>query len=142
MESFSLGAGLAALAFWGFIATVVVAGIWNDIRKRESQQETIRRVIESGRSLDEAMMDKLLAQGGGGPERLDRGFKVTGLILLPASVGLALLGWVLGMQKPNALLPLLGVAGLVACVGVGFLAAAAVARRWYVQDNEADTNEI
>ena len=26
MQSFSLGAGLAALAFWGFIASVVVAG--------------------------------------------------------------------------------------------------------------------
>ena len=61
MQSFTLGAGLAALAFWGFIATVVVAGIWYDIRKREAQQETLRRMFESGRPMDDALMDKLLA---------------------------------------------------------------------------------
>ena len=48
MQSFSLGAGLAALAFWGFIASVVVAGIWYDIRKRDAQHETVRRIVESG----------------------------------------------------------------------------------------------
>ena len=34
MQGLTLGAGLASLAFWGFIASVVVAGIWFDIRKR------------------------------------------------------------------------------------------------------------
>ena len=142
MQDFSLGAGLAALAFWGFIAAVVVAGIWYDIRKKESQQETIRRLIESGQPLDEGMMDKLLSQSEDGSDRLDRGFKVTGLILLPTAVGLAILGWVLGMEHANAFLPLMGVAGLVGCIGIGFFIAAAVASRWYVQDNDSGPNEI
>lgn len=142
MQSFSLGAGLAAMAFWGFIAAVVVAGIWYDIRKREAQQETVRRLIESGQAIDDKIMDKLLSQGDDGSDRLDRGFKVTGIILLPVAVGLAVLGTVLGMEHANARLPLYGVAGLVACVGVGFFIAAAVARRWYVQDNGTDNNEI
>ena len=34
-------AGLGAFGFWLFIAAVVVAGIWFDARKRESQQETL-----------------------------------------------------------------------------------------------------
>ena len=42
MQGFRSGAGLAALAFWGFIATVVVAGTWNDILMREAQHETVR----------------------------------------------------------------------------------------------------
>ncbi len=35
-----LGAGLSALAFWGFIAAVVVAGIWYSVRERQAQYET------------------------------------------------------------------------------------------------------
>ena len=72
MQSFTLGAGLAALAFWGFIASVVVAGIWYDIRKKEAQQETIRRLFESGQKIDDTKMDKLLSLGADKTDRLDR----------------------------------------------------------------------
>ena len=134
MQSFSLGAGLAALAFWGFIASVVVAGIWYDIRKKEAQQETIRRLFESGQKIDDAKMDKLLSIGADKTDRLDRAFSITGMILLPAAVGLVVLGKVLGIQVPEAYLPLMGAAGLVACLGIGFFIAAAVAKRWYTED--------
>ena len=52
-----IGGGLAALAFWGFIGSIVVAGIWYGIREREAQHETFRRVIESGQPVDQALMD-------------------------------------------------------------------------------------
>jgi hypothetical protein len=138
MQSFSLGAGLAALAFWGFIAAVVVAGIWYDIRKRESQQETIRRIVESGKPIDDMVMNRLLSAGKSGAERLDRAFALTAWILLPAAVGLAIFGLLLGLEFTQAKMPLLGAAALVACVGVGFLGAARFARRWYVSDNDHD----
>ena len=141
MQGFSLGAGLAALAFWGFISSVVVAGIWYDIRKREAQQETIRRLFESGRDIDPAMMDRLLSSGGDKADRLDRAFKMTGWILLPAAVGLLVLGLVLGIQVPDARLPLMGVSGLVACLGLGFLATANMAKRWYDDDGK-DRSEV
>ena len=99
MQGFSLGAGLAALAFWGFLASIIVAGIWNDIRKREAQQETLRRLLESGQPIDEALMDKLLSLGGGKRQRLDRDFKMVAFIVLPAAVGLAILGLVLGVVR-------------------------------------------
>jgi hypothetical protein len=142
MQSFTLGAGLAALAFWGFLAVVVVAGIWYDIRKKESQQETIRRLFESGQPVDEKLMDKLMSHTGETGERLDRAFKLTGVILLPAAVGLALLGMVLGLQSPEAKLPLLGVSGLVGCLGLGFLVASRMARRWYESDEESEYNSV
>ena len=62
---------------------------------------------------------------------------MTGVILLPVSVGLAILGKVLGMQFPDTYLPLMGVAGLVACIGIGFFIAAAVAKRWYTEDENS-----
>jgi hypothetical protein len=142
MQSFTLGAGLAALAFWGFLAVVVVGGIWYDIRKKESQQETIRRLFESGQPVDEKLMDKLMSHAGDKGERLDRAFKLTGVILLPAAVGLALLGLVLGLQAPEAKLPLLGVSGLVGCLGLGFLGASRMARRWYESDDDSDLSSL
>ena len=142
MQSFTLGAGLAALAFWGFIASVVVAGIWFDIRKREAQHETVRRIVESGKPIDEELMDKLLSLGSGKTDRLDRTFKITGLIMLPAAVGLAIFGMILGTQYPQTQLPLLGASALVGCIGVGFLVTANIARRWYVADNESSSNLI
>ena len=142
MQDFSLGAGLAALAFWGFIAAVVVAGIWYDIRKKESQQETIRRLVESGQPIDQELMDRLLSRDGEKADRLDRNFQLVGLILLPVAVGLAQLGYVLGLQNADARLPLFGVAALVACVGFGFFVASAVARRWYEEDAGTGPSEV
>ena len=142
MQSFTLGAGLAALAFWGFIAAVVVAGIWYDIRKREAQHETVRRLVESGQPLDGEVLEKLLAKSSGGEFRPDRDFKLVGMILLPTAVGLAVLGTVLGMQFPDARLPLLGVAGLVLCIGLGFLLTASMASRWYGDNDEDRMNRL
>ncbi len=135
MQGFSLGAGLASLAFWGFLASILVAGIWYDSRKRESQHETVRRLLESGQPIDDAMMDKLLSLSGDKRERLDRNFKVVALIMLPAAVGLAILGLVLGLQEARVTLPLLGVSALVACIGLGFLGASKMAARWYREDS-------
>ena len=142
MQSFSLGAGLAALAFWGFIASVVVAGIWYDIRKRDAQHETVRRIIESGKPIDDALMDKLLSLGGDKADRLDRTFKITAYILIPIAVGLALLGLIMGMQYPDTKLPLLGVGVLVGCLGLGFMVAARIARGWYVSEDDSTGNRL
>lgn len=142
MQSFSLGAGLAALAFWGFLAAVVVAGIWYDIRKREAQQETIRRIVESGQPIDEKVMNRLLSADKAGSERLDRVFALTAMIVLPAAFGLAFLALVLGQAYAEAVLPILGAAALVACVGLGFFIAARFARRWHDADNGPDQREI
>ena len=51
MEAISLGAGLAALGFWLFIAVVVIGGIWDGARKREAKHESLRRIIESGQQV-------------------------------------------------------------------------------------------
>ena len=142
MQGFTLGAGLASLAFWGFIASVVVAGIWFDIRKREAQHETVRRIVESGKPIDEELMDKLLSLGSGKSQRLDRSFKITGLIMLPVSAGLVIFGMIMGTAYPQVQLPLLAAAALVACIGLGFLLTANIAGRWYKSDQDSSSNVI
>jgi len=140
MEQFGLGAGLAALAFWGFLGSIIVGGIWYAVRERDAQHETVRRLVESGQPIDNELVDKLLALSGGRNKRLDRDFRLTAWIVLATAVGLAIFGLVLGYQFPVWQTPILGVAALVACVGLGFLMAAKVAARWYAVEGDSAFN--
>ena len=134
MQGISTGAGLAAMAFWGFVAVIVVAGIWYEIRRREAQHETVRRLIDSGQPLDQALADRIVSLSGGGRRYLERDLMAYGLVVLFAAPGLALLGLFVGWQYPPAMLPILGAAALVGCVGVGLMVTARVVVRWHRQD--------
>jgi len=140
MQGFSLGAGLAALAFWGFIASVVVGGMWYAIRERDAQHETVRRLMESGQPLDNGLVDKLLALSGEQNKRLDRDFLLGGWVVLGVGAGVAVFGLILGTQFPASKLPLLGVAALVTCIGLGLLVASKIAERFYSQDHNTASN--
>ncbi len=137
MESFGLGGGLAALAFWGFVAAVSVGGIWDGIRKREAEHETVRRLIESGQPIDQELLKKLSLVGDDGQKRPDRMFFLAGLWILPVAVGLGLFGLILGASTPKVVAPLLGVSALLVCVGLGFLAASKVVKRWYPAEGDS-----
>ncbi|MBT8081967.1 MAG: hypothetical protein KJP08_03830 [Gammaproteobacteria bacterium] len=115
--------GLAAFGFWMFIAAATVGGIWDGVRKRDAEHETLRRMIESGKQPDPELMDKLL----GNKKDPARDLKVAGLIVIFVAPGLALMGWLIGLQNTDAFHALLGVAGLVAFVGIGLLTAS-----WYL----------
>ena len=121
--------GLGSLGFWLFVAAAVLGGIWSDIRKRESQQETLRRLVESGRDIDAALIAKILSSGQS--ETLGRDLRIGGFVVIAAAAGLALLGWFVSATSEDALMPLLGVAALVGCVGIGLLAAAGLVERKY-----------
>ena len=125
--------GYGALGFWLFLAAVVVAGIWFDARKRESDQETLRRIVESGQRLDQAAIDKIL-KAGSGSNRVDRDLKVGGLITLAVAPGLFVLGYFLSRLEEQLMDVMLGVGLLVACVGIGLLAAGKMSERWYNDD--------
>ena len=114
--------GLAALGFWLFIGAASVAGIWDGVRKREAEHETLRRIIESGKQPDQQLMDKLL----GTNKAPERDLKVGGMITMSVAPGLVMLGWFVG---DDALMPLIGVAGLVAFIGIGLLVAASFMKK-------------
>ncbi|MCY6381972.1 hypothetical protein [Hoeflea prorocentri] len=125
-----VGAGLAALGFWFFIAAVIIAGIWYDIAKRRTQHETLRRIVESGQAIDEDVLDKVLASTTGGGARLERELMVYGLISLFVAPGIAVLAWLVSLQYAPAFYPILGAAFLVGFAAFGLIASARyVARR-------------
>ena len=119
---------LGALGFWIFIAAVVVAGIWFDARKREIQQETLRRIVESGKEIDAAMLDKLIAAGKG-DSRPDQDLKTSGVIMISIAPGLAIMGWFMSALAEPLLKILLGAAFLVAFIGIGMMVAGKVSER-------------
>jgi hypothetical protein len=119
MDGSGIGAGLGALGFWGFLTACVWLAVWNRIRRREAQHETLRRLLESGQPVDKALLTRLV----GGDGHVDRDLRIYGIVALAGAPGIALLGWAVSQLAAWALLPLLGAAALVACVGAGLLIA-------------------
>jgi hypothetical protein len=126
--------GLAAFGFWMFIAAASVAGIWDGVRKREAEHETLRRMIEAGKQPDTETIDKLL----GHKKQPARDLKVAGLITAFVAPGLAVLGFVLSFVNEDAFLPLIGVALLVGFVATGLL----VSSRFLEKADRSDASDI
>ena len=118
-----VAASIGAFGFWLFLAVVVGGGMWFDARKKESEQETLRRLVESGQRIDPALVDKMLRTTGN--ERKDRDLKVGGIVTLFAGFGLVVLGWFLGKLDSQIFGVMLGVSGLVATIGIGLILAGA-----------------
>ena len=128
--------GLAAFGFWMFIGAAAVAGIWDGVRKRDAEHETLRRMIESGKEPDKALVDKLI----GSRKKPERDLKVGGLIVVFIAPGLALMGWTISFVEEKVLIPLLGVAGLVLFVGIGLLVASNFLERANAKDYPDNRN--
>ncbi len=128
---------LAAFGFWMFIAAVVVAGIWSDIRKRESQQETLRRVVESGQHLDAALIDKMLGSVKNDSQG-DRDLKVGGIITMFVAPGLAIFGHFIPNDDGEVQQIFIGIALLVGIIGFGIYMAGVMAARWRERDQVKD----
>lgn len=125
----TVGDGLAAIAFWGFVAAVVLGGMWYRARGRDRQHETVRRMMDSGQQVDRELAERLLAGGADDEDHLARGLQVGGIIVMFASPGIALLAWFLGHVADWALYPVMGAALLAGFVGLGLVAAGRFVRR-------------
>ena len=130
MENIGMGAGLAAIGFWAFVAIVVVAGIWDNVRKREAKHETLRRMIEGGDKLDRDLMNKLLSISNESSENLGRDLKVSGLIMIFIAPGIAALSFFLGELSAAAETALLGVSVLIGLIAIGLMVAGKAAEKW------------
>jgi len=113
---------VASVAFWAFIAVVVIANVWREVAMRRETEMTIRMALEKGQQLDAATVDKLLRSQpkGRGADSLLIGGGVT----LATGLGLPIMGYLL----PNAFRPLLGAGILVSFIGASLLVLSAIVR--------------
>ena len=119
MDNFTPEFALVAVAFWIFIALVVIVPIVLHHRRRVETEKTIRMAIEKGASLDPATLDRLLGastadQEQDTPENTRRG----GIITASVGIGLYLFSVFTGVSK------LMGPAALVLCIGIGIFVSA------------------
>jgi cbb3-type cytochrome oxidase subunit 1 len=128
--------GLAALGFWLYVAAAAVGGIWDGVRKRDAEHETLRRIIESGKTPDQQLINKLL----GTNKAPERDLKVAGLIVLFVAPGLAAMGWFIGLRTSSAFMPIFGAAVLVGFVGIGLLVAAQYMARARREEDQGNNN--
>ena len=108
---------LIGVAFWIFIASVVVAGIWYAHARNRETQKTIRLAIEKGVQLDAALLDKLVIRESGNPED----YYIGGLICLACGLGLPVLGYFIGRIEPVAFFPIVGAGVLVGLIGISLI---------------------
>lgn len=108
---------LIGVAFWIFIASVVVAGIWYAHARNRETQKTIRLAIEKGVQLDAALLDKLVIRESGNPED----YYIGGLICLACGLGLPVLGYFIGRIEPVAFFPIVGAGFLVGLIGISLI---------------------
>ena len=127
----SVAAGMGAFGFWIFVAAVVVAGIWYDAKRKEMQQETLRRIVESGRDIDPQVLDRLAGAGDRAQNAQD--LKVASYIVLPLAPGMLIMGLFIGMIAPEARVALAGVSVLMLFIGGGLYFAARYVERNAVQ---------
>jgi hypothetical protein len=129
----NLGVGLTGVAFWAFLAAVVVAETWAKAKNRAADREMLRRLIESGKPIDQSLLDQVLGER---KERPDRGLKIGGIIVLSLAPGMVIFGLMLG-QNDAEIHPMIGIGGLLACLGVGLLVASVVARKSLEEDERS-----
>ena len=114
---------IGAFGFWFFIAAAVVGGIWYDAKEKESKQETLRRVVESGQDIDAALIEKMLGEAQGN-RNAARDLRIATLIMIGVSAGMFVFSLFLGVAPPEGRAVLMGVSGLVICIAGGLWAAA------------------
>ena len=118
---------LGMFGFWMFIAAAAVGGIWSDVKTKETKQETLRRMVESGRDLDPAMIQEVLGKAEG--QTYEQQLRTASYITGGVSAGLFVFSWFLGVVSADARWVLMGVSALVACISGGLFLASQYIRR-------------
>ena len=99
--------------------------VWENIRKRDAQHETLRRLIESGQPIDPEVADRLLSATSGNKD-LSKDLRVASYIMFALVPGLLALGGILALLNPQVFTALAAVSALVGCLGAGMLVVAKV----------------
>ena len=114
---FSYGPVLIGVAFWIFLAIVVLAAIWFAFARNRETQKTIRLAIEKGMQLDPALIDKLVTRKSSKPED----YYVGGFVCLAAGIGLPVLGFFIRRIEPDSFFPIVGAGIMVGLIGISLI---------------------
>jgi len=129
------GATIAAvIAFWMFLAAVAIAGMVYDYRRRRLAMETLRMAVEHGQHLEPGTLERLLArQHHDEPQQsedLRPYLHIGSIITIAAGIGVFIAGLWVGIDYPAFRYPIIGIAVIAICVGIGLRISVWVLQRY------------
>jgi len=132
MHPMAIGNAIAVAATLLAIAAVLIAVITSNQKKSQSKLDFLRNAMEHGVALNPELIDKVMHpnKAAAGKQALPRGqgARVAGIVVIALSVGYAIFACFIAAIAPDARLPMLGVACLLGCIGIGLLVVSMVLR--------------
>jgi hypothetical protein len=133
MHPLSIGNAIAVAAALLAIAGVLIAIIISSQKNKQAKLDFLRNAMERGVEWNPELIDKVLRpnRAAAGKQALPRGqgALVAGIIVIAFGAGYAILGCLIALTSPDARLPMLGVASLFFCTGIGLLIVSRVLRK-------------
>lgn len=132
MHAMPIGNAIAVAATLLAIAGVLIAVITSNQRNKQAKLDFLRDAMQRGVALNPELIDKVMHPNRAalGKQALTRGqgSRVVGILVIAFGVGYAILACLISIMSPDARLPMLGVAALFICIGIGLLVVAKVLR--------------
>ena len=132
MHPMAIGNAIAVAATLLAIAGVLIAIIISNQKKNQAKLDFLRSAMERGVALDAELIDKVMHPNrtAAGKRALPpgQGARVAGILVIAFGVGYAVLASFIAVISPDARLPMMGVACMMGCIGIGFLVVSKVLR--------------
>ncbi len=132
MHSIAIGNAIAVAATLLAIAGVLIAIITSMQKNNQAKLDFLRGAMEHGATLSPELIDKVMLPNKAAADRRTlppgQGARVAGIIVIAFGVGYAVFACFIAVIAPSARLPMLGVACLLASIGIGLLVVSKVLR--------------
>lgn len=121
---------LIPLAFFGFLAAIILVPVWLKERTKQSAHHLISQALDKGQPLDANLMRELTQASAGNtppPDKARRSLG-SGIVLLALAGGFAGAGYVIGDMSgaPEAFGGMLVPAAILGALGLGFVVLAII----------------
>lgn len=125
MHPITIGNAIAVAAALLAIAGVLIAIIVSNQKYRQAKLDFMRGAMERGAALNPELIERIMHPSRAGASRRalprGKGALVAGIIVIAFGVGYGILAVFVALVAPSARFPMLGVACLMVCIGVGLV---------------------
>ena len=109
-----MGSALVGVAFWAWLAAVVIAGEIGETKRRRADLDLIRFTIEKGQPLSAELIQQLFAKPA-------TPLLIGGIVTLAAGFGLVIFSLFLARNNPRSGWIVAGGGMIAICVGTGLV---------------------
>jgi hypothetical protein len=132
MHPIAIGNAIAVAATLLAIAGVLIAIISSKQKNNQAKLNFLRTAMERGVALNPELIDKVMHPNKIASRKTalarGQGARVAGIVVIAFGVGYAIFAGFIAVIAPSARLPMLGVACMFGCIGIGLLVVSKVIR--------------